>query len=107
MKRRRIICLDPGLIYRGEEGWAFCYYPGFREEIPEQLQSLTRFFLRKCDHQDPQTARLAYDLFQLCHEENTAFPQILRLLGESGTERTGPEEENSGFSLKRLFRRRG
>ena len=101
------ICLDPGLMYRGQDGWAFCYYPGFREEIPEQLQRLSRFFLRKCDHGDPQTARLAYDLFQLCHEENTAFPQILQLLGESGTEETVPAEPEGGFSLRRLFRRRG
>ncbi len=101
------ICLDPGLMYRGRDGWAFCYCPGFREELSEQIQRLSRFFLRKCDHGDPQTARLAYDLFQLCHEDNTTFPQILELLGEAGQTGSPAEETESRFSLRRLFRRGG
>ena len=69
----------------------------------EQLQRLSRFFLRKCDHEDPGTAALAYDLFQLCHEENATFAQVMELVGP-GADRPGqtkPREKRRGLFSRR------
>ncbi len=74
--------LEPGLIFRGKEGWSFVYHPDREEDLSEQLQKLSRFFLRKCNHEDERTARIAYELLKVCHEENTTFPQIFELWDE-------------------------
>ncbi|MBO4872907.1 MAG: hypothetical protein J5496_05790 [Lachnospiraceae bacterium] len=97
---------EPGMMYRGRDGWAFCVHPSQEEDIIEQMQRLSRFFLTKCDHQDPETAELAYSLFQLCHEANVTFAQIMELIG------TDPSGEKGRSSARkkapgRWFRRRG
>ena len=74
--------LEPGLIFKGKEGWRFCYHPDREEDIFQQIQVLSRFFLKKCNHDDPENARLAYEFFQVTHEDNTSFPQILALWEE-------------------------
>lgn len=75
------LILEPGLMFCGREGWAFCLIPGSEEDIMEQMQRLSRFFLSKCDHEEPQTAALCYELFRLMHEPNTSFAQIMELIG--------------------------
>ena len=82
------LILEPGLMYRGRERWSFCAHPGQEEDIIEQMQRLSRFFLSKCDHEDTRTAKLAYDLFQLCHEANASFAQVMELIGDAAA----PEE---------------
>lgn len=73
------LCLDPGLIYKGKEGWRFVYHPDREEDLWEQLQKLSRFFLKKCNHEDERTAQIAYELLRVCHEENSSFSQIFEL----------------------------
>ena len=103
------LCLGPGFMYLGKEGWAFCCLPDHEESLALQLQVLSRYFLRKCNHDDPETAYLAYELFHLCHEDNTTFPQILELIGqEEGTkEEQEKEKAPSRSSFWHLFRRKG
>ena len=83
--------LEPGLIFKGRDGWRFCYHPDRDEDIFEQIRGLSRFFLKKCNHDEPESARLAYSFFQVTHEDNTSFPQILSLWGE---------ERQSGETLR-------
>lgn len=85
------ICLDPGLIYQGKDGWSFVYHPDREEDLWIQLQKLSRFFLKKCNHEDERTSRIAYELLRVCHEENTSFAQIFELWDDPDAERTGPE----------------
>ena len=99
------LILEPGLMYRGREGWAFCCHPEQEEDIMLQLQRLTRFFLRKCDHEDPATASLAYELFQLSHEENATFPQVMELVGTAPAAGGAPAEKAKRRAFS-LFRRR-
>lgn len=93
------LILEPGLMYRGRDGWAFCCYPDQEEDVMEQLQRLSRFFLRKCNHEDPAAASLAYDLFQLCHEENVSFAQVMELVGpgEGAAEAGGAKGKKRGL----------
>ncbi len=97
------LILEPGLMYLGKDGWAFCAHPEREEDLMLQMQKLSRFILRKCDHENEETARLAYALFQLCHEENVSFPQILELLGQ---EETAAAPEASRKRAGKWFRRR-
>ena len=48
------LCLEPGLIYHGREGWRFCCDPSRQEDFFTQLQALSRFLLKKCDHGDEE-----------------------------------------------------
>ena len=99
--------LEPGLIYRGREGWRFCYDPSRREDLFAQLQALSRYLLKKCDHNDAETSRMAYDLFRVCHEENFSFTQIWEALEmpappQGEEEQAGPENDRG--LLARILR---
>ncbi len=98
------LILEPGLMYLGKDGWAFCAHPEREEDLMLQMQKLSRFILRKCDHENEETARLAYALFQLCHEENVSFPQILELLGQEEAVAAAPEASRK--KAGKWFRRR-
>ena len=80
------LVLEPGLIFLGKEGWSFVYHPDREEDLFEQLQKLSRFFLRKCNHEDEKTAQTAYELLRICHEENTTFTQIFELWNQPASE---------------------
>ena len=98
--------LEPGLIYRGKAGWRFCYDPSRRESFFLQLQTLSRFLLKKCDHNDEETSRMAYALFQVCHEENFSFTQIWEALEmpapQAAEEGEKPESRETGFFARFL-----
>ena len=98
--------LEPGLIYRGKAGWRFCYDPSRRESFFLQLQTLSRFLLKKCDHNDEETSRMAYALFQVCHEENFSFTQIWEALEmpapQEAEEGEKPESRETGFFARFL-----
>ena len=83
------LILEAGFIYGGPEGWAFCAHPERQEAVSEQLQALSRFFLRKSNQEDPRTAALSFELFRLCHEENVTMPQILSLIEADETRAGG------------------
>ena len=99
------LILEPGMMYRGKDGWCFCAHPGQEEDIIEQMQRLSRFFLSKCDHEDAGTARLAYDLFQLCHEANASFAQVMELIGEQPVPE-GTKDSGRKKGPRRWLRRR-
>ena len=96
--------LEPGLIYHGREGWRFCYDPSRQAEFFGQLQALSRFLLKKCDHGDAETSRMAYELFRVCHEENFSFTQIWEALEmpEPGAA-DGDEDDPEGTPKKEGF----
>ena len=99
------LILEPGLMFKGRDGWAFCVHPAQEEDIIEQMQRLSRFFLSKCNHEDPKTAALGYSLFQLCHEPNATFAQIMELIGEkTKKDNAKPADRKKGFGrwLRRL-----
>lgn len=98
------LVLEPGFIYAGTEGWSFCAHPERQEAISEQLQALSRFFLRKSNQEDPSTAALCFELFRLCHEDHVTMPQILNLI-EADETRVGKSRPGGkkGF-LARLMR---
>lgn len=85
--------LEPGLIYQGREGWRFCCDPSRKAEFFSQLQALSRFLLKKCDHGDEETSRMAYELFRVCHEENYSFTQIWEALEMPEPDTDGEGEE--------------
>ena len=86
--------LEPGLIFCGKNGWQFAVHPGRSEELYGQLQVLSRYVLKKADHEDEETTRMAYELFRVCHEENYCFNQIFEVLDVSaGTDGEAEEEE--------------
>ena len=99
--------LEPGLIFRGREDWRFCYDPSRQEDFFSQLQKLSRYLLKKCDHGDEETSHIAYELFRVCHEDNFSFTQIWEALElPPPSEETEPEasrEKEDGL-LSRLRR---
>ena len=101
------LCLEPGLIYRGREGWRFCYDPSRQEDLFSQLQALSRYLLKKCDHGDRETSEMAYELFRVCHEEYFSFTQIWEALEmpapDEIEEGADPAPRNEGFLTR--FRR--
>ncbi len=99
--------LEPGLIYRGREGWRFCYDPSRQEDLFAQLQMLSRYLLKKCDHNDAETSRMAYELFRVCHEENFSFTQIweaLEMPAPPETEETDNAREKEDGLMARIRR---
>lgn len=100
------LCLDPGLIYKGKEGWSFVYHPDLEEDLLLQLQKLSRFFLKKCNHEDERTARIAYELLRVCHEENTSFSQIFELWDSPELQPSEPEVPPREEKPKKGFFRR-
>ena len=95
--------LEPGLIYQGREGWRFCYDPSRKAEFFGQLQALSRWLLKKSNHGDGETSRMAYELFRVCHEENYSFTQIWEALempepDASGEEARRPEQKEGFFA---------
>ena len=88
--------LEPGLIYHGREGWRFCYDPSRRADFFGQLQALSRYLLKKCNHSDGETSRMAYELFRVCHEEYFSFTQIWEALEMPGPEASEEEAEMTG-----------
>ena len=103
------LVLEPGLIFKGRDGWSFVYHPDREEELFGQLQKLSRFFLKKCSHEDEKTARIAYELLRLCHEENTTFPQLFELWDEEtpGPGSVPPSPPAPVKQKRGLFRRAG
>ena len=98
--------LEPGLIYRGKDDWRFCYDPSRSKDFFAQLQALSRYLLRKSDHNDEETSRMAYELFRVCHEENYSFTQIweaLEMPQPSEKEESAQSTEKEGF-LQKLCR---
>ena len=105
--------LEPGLIYCGREGWRFCYDPSHEADLFGQIQALSRWLLKKCNHGDGETSRMAYELFRVCHEENFSFTQIWEALempepgaADKDGETPRAAEKSEGF-LARLFRSMG
>ena len=101
------LCLEPGLIYKGREGWRFVYHPDKDEDLWEQLQKLSRFFLKKCNHEDEKSAQIAYELLRVCHEDNTSFSQIFELWDhwEAAAETVLPESIPAEKTRRSWFRR--
>ncbi len=85
--------LEPGLIFSAKNSWQFCLHPAREEDLFAQLQALSRYILKKADHEDEETAQMAYELFRVCHEDNYSFSQIWEALRmEDVSEQTEPEE---------------
>ena len=97
--------LEPGLIFCGPEGYLFCCLPGRKEEIYAQMQPLSRYLLKKGSHEDPDTSALVYTLFELCHEENTSFAQLLEAVTEQPAAADQSPEKRGLFGLRRRKRR--
>ena len=100
--------LKPGLIYRGKDGWRFCCDPSHEEDFFGQLQALSRYILKKCDHNDEESSRIAYELFRVCHEENFTFNQIWEAIeteepGENIAEIRIEKEEGFLGKLRRFM----
>lgn len=104
--------LEPGLMYSGKEGWRFLLDPARSEDFFQQMQVLSRYILKKCDHGDPETSRIAYELFRVCHEDNYSFGQIWEALEMNAAPEALPEPETAepepvppqkSSALKRLF----
>ena len=76
--------LEPEFIFWDRDRWRFCMYPARSLGLFEQLQGLTRFILKKAEHDGAQSERLAYELFRVCHEDNCSFAQIREIM-ELGT----------------------
>ncbi len=99
------LILEPGLMYRSRGDWAFIAHPGHQEPLSEQLGSLSRFFLRKSDREDPETAAFSFAFFQLCHEEAVTLPRILNMIEEERpTEKL--RHKKKPLSLARLLGKR-
>ncbi len=100
--------LEPGLMFRGKDGWQFCLHPSRNTDFYEQLQGLSRYILKKTDPNDERTSRMAYELFRVVHEDNVSFSQIWEALE---TEELTEEEESQTEKVEKkgfrnLFRRR-
>ena len=100
------LLLEPGLIFRGKEGWFFMYHPDLEEDLFVQMQRISRFFLRKCNQEDERTSRIAYELLRVCHEENTSFSQIFELWEEeSPMPQPMAEQKQKRKKARGLFRK--
>ena len=81
------LVMDPGFIYRSAQDGAFyfCYFPGYRRGIWEQIQRLTEYLLPKIDHEDNEAVTLGYTVYRQAMEADFTLDQMKQTLYESGT----------------------
>lgn len=80
------ICLKMDFIYVNLEDGSlqFTYLPFYHKNLAKAFVECMEQFLRQIDHQDQAATELAYQIYQLCIQENANIRNILRISMSDG-----------------------
>lgn len=76
------LLLSPNMVYFASEPMkaAFCYLPGSRQSIREQMRSLMEYLLPKMDHREAEAVVLGYGLYREISSEEWSVESIKSIL---------------------------
>lgn len=76
------IVLTPNTIYLTAEPleFSFCYLPGEKCSVNEQMRDLMEYFLPRLNHQEPETVVLGYGLYKALSDSECSLEQLKSLL---------------------------
>lgn len=76
------LILTPNTVYLTAEPlqFSFCYLPGEKHSVNNQLRELMEYLLPKLNHQEPETVVLGYGLYKAVTEEDCPLDQIRGVL---------------------------
>lgn len=71
------ILLDPEYIYYEDGSYYFCYYPPGKRNLWEEFHTLTEFFVKHADYNDPECVRIMFLLHKETMEENYSLKSVV------------------------------
>ncbi len=76
------LILTPNTVYLTAEPlqFSFCYLPGEKHSVNNQLRELMEYLLPKLNHQEPKTVVLGYGLYKAVTDEDCPLDQIRSVL---------------------------
>ena len=78
----RDLILEPEFVFLGpgQDQIFLCYIPHLSDSSPDTVRTLSEFFLKKTDHNDPAAAALAYAFYDAVSGENYVLLDLLEAL---------------------------
>ena len=78
----RDLILEPEFVFLGpgQDQIFLCYIPHLSDSSPDTVRTLSEFFLKKTDHNDPAAASLAYAFYDAVSGENYVLLDLLETL---------------------------
>ncbi len=76
------LILAPNTVYLTAEPlqFSFCYLPGEKHSVNDQMRELMEYFLPRLNHQEPETVVLGYGLYKTISDPECSLEQIRTLL---------------------------
>lgn len=72
------IFMKPNFIYI-DASWdiiEFCYYPGIKKELQEQIGEITEYLLNKVDYKDERAVLAVYAFYQVSHDKSCTLEKL-------------------------------
>lgn len=72
------IFMESNFIYM-DASWdiiEFCYYPGIKKELQEQIGKITEYLLNKVDYKDERAVLAVYAFYQVSHDKNCTLEKL-------------------------------
>lgn len=87
------LILSPDTVYLTAEPleFSFCYLPGEKHSVNEQMRELMEYFLPRLNHQEPETVVLGYGLYKTISDPECSVEQIRSLLARKIEHPVQPE----------------
>ena len=76
------LILAPDTVYLTAEPiqFSFCYLPGEKHSVSNQMKELMEYFLPRLNHREPETVVLGYGLYKIVSDPECSLEQIRSLL---------------------------
>ena len=87
------LILAPNTVYLTAEPlqFSFCYLPGEKHSVNDQMRELMEYFLPRLNHQEPETVVLGYGLYKTISDPECSLEQIRTLLSRESELLAQPE----------------
>lgn len=86
------LLLDAEYIFREENAYEFCYYPGGRWDIWKAFHKLTEYFVEWTDYQDDASVKTAFLLHKETMKENYSLENIMDKIKEMECQTTQEDD---------------
>lgn len=105
----RDLILEPEYIFLGpgQDQIFLCYIPHLSDSSPDTVRTLSEFFLKKTDHNDPAAAALAYAFYDAVSRENYVLLDLLEALLLPEQADAAPDVPTAADSADRRYRTPG
>ncbi|MBR4725712.1 MAG: hypothetical protein IK071_08040, partial [Lachnospiraceae bacterium] len=75
--------ISPDSVFTDDEGNIFlAYYPGYGEDLKEQLRGLAEYLMDKIDYDDESAVLMIYGFYMKTKESGCAFEDLIKCLNE-------------------------